>query len=246
MPRRACGCAAIASYALIHDRTIASRVDDSVVRVMAGEPRLLRRARGYAPAPVRLPERHGDGAGRAGVRRRAEGDVLPGQGRRGDPLPAPGRSRRTPRLSTITAATSRFTPSCSTTSRRRSSPTATPNIFRPSSRAARAAATACRSIEVQHHHAHVAACLAENSLSARRARPCSESSSTASAAATTARSGAGSSCSRTIAATERLGALQAGRHAGGAQAVREPWRNLYAHLMAEMGWAAFVDEFRRT
>jgi hydrogenase maturation protein HypF len=30
---------------------------------------------------------------------------------------------------------------------------------------------------------------------------------------------------------------------GGAQAVREPWRNLYAHLMAEMGWVRFTMNF---
>jgi len=30
---------------------------------------------------------------------------------------------------------------------------------------------------------------------------------------------------------------------GGAQAAREPWRNLYAHLMAGMGWAAFAMKF---
>jgi hydrogenase maturation protein HypF len=30
---------------------------------------------------------------------------------------------------------------------------------------------------------------------------------------------------------------------GGAQAVREPWRNLYAHLVAAMGWADFARNF---
>jgi hydrogenase maturation protein HypF len=30
---------------------------------------------------------------------------------------------------------------------------------------------------------------------------------------------------------------------GGAQAAREPWRNLYAHLMAEMGWPSFAMNF---
>jgi len=30
---------------------------------------------------------------------------------------------------------------------------------------------------------------------------------------------------------------------GGASAVREPWRNLYAHLMAEMGWAHLAMNF---
>ncbi len=37
---------------LLHNRPIARPVDDSVVRVVAGRPMLLRRARGYAPLPV--------------------------------------------------------------------------------------------------------------------------------------------------------------------------------------------------
>jgi len=46
---------AIADYGLFHNRDIVNRLDDSVVRVMFGKPRLIRRARGYAPAPVKLP-----------------------------------------------------------------------------------------------------------------------------------------------------------------------------------------------
>ena len=46
---------AIADAFLLHDRDIARRVDDSVVRVAAGAVRMLRRARGYAPAPLPLP-----------------------------------------------------------------------------------------------------------------------------------------------------------------------------------------------
>ena len=42
---------------------------------------------------------------------------------------------------------------------------------------------------------------------------------------------------------ERLGAFKPVAMLGGAQAVREPWRNLYAHLMAEMGWAEFSTNF---
>lgn len=44
----------LADRVLLHDREIVNRVDDSVLRVMAGEPRLMRRASGYAPAPLRL------------------------------------------------------------------------------------------------------------------------------------------------------------------------------------------------
>lgn len=47
--------AAIADAFLLHDREIVARYDDSVVRVAAGAPLLLRRARGYAPLPVPLP-----------------------------------------------------------------------------------------------------------------------------------------------------------------------------------------------
>ncbi len=48
---------AIADLFLMHDRPIARHADDSVAFVLAGEPRLLRRARGYAPAPIRLARR---------------------------------------------------------------------------------------------------------------------------------------------------------------------------------------------
>ena len=44
----------IADYFLLHDRRIHMRTDDSVARVHAGKEMILRRARGYAPAPVRV------------------------------------------------------------------------------------------------------------------------------------------------------------------------------------------------
>jgi len=40
---------------LLHDREIISRCDDSVVRVAGGHEVLMRRARGHAPVPLRLP-----------------------------------------------------------------------------------------------------------------------------------------------------------------------------------------------
>ncbi len=45
----------IADLFLGHDREIALRNDDSLCTHLAGEARVLRRARGYAPMPVRLP-----------------------------------------------------------------------------------------------------------------------------------------------------------------------------------------------
>jgi hydrogenase maturation protein HypF len=42
----------IADLFLVHDRPIVRPVDDSVAQVVCGEPQILRRGRGYAPAPV--------------------------------------------------------------------------------------------------------------------------------------------------------------------------------------------------
>ncbi len=49
----------IADLFLIHNRPIAHRNDDSIVRVIGGKPVVLRRARGYAPLPLK-----GDFAGK--------------------------------------------------------------------------------------------------------------------------------------------------------------------------------------
>jgi hydrogenase maturation protein HypF len=49
----------IASVFLVHNRPIVRAVDDSVVRVMMGREMVLRRARGYAPLPVLLREEAG-------------------------------------------------------------------------------------------------------------------------------------------------------------------------------------------
>lgn len=45
----------IADVFLLHDREIESPVDDSVTRVTAAGATMIRRARGYAPIPVKLP-----------------------------------------------------------------------------------------------------------------------------------------------------------------------------------------------
>lgn len=47
--------AGIADYWLFHDRVIVNRLDDSVVRQMEGQIRVLRRARGYCPTSSVLP-----------------------------------------------------------------------------------------------------------------------------------------------------------------------------------------------
>jgi hydrogenase maturation protein HypF len=46
--------AGIADLVILHDREIVARCDDSVARLIAGTPTLLRRSRGYVPRPVRV------------------------------------------------------------------------------------------------------------------------------------------------------------------------------------------------
>jgi hydrogenase maturation protein HypF len=50
---------AIADYLLLHDRRIRMRADDSVARVHDGREVILRRSRGYAPAPVAVAFKFG-------------------------------------------------------------------------------------------------------------------------------------------------------------------------------------------
>ncbi len=97
-------------------------------------------------------------------------------------------------------------------------------------------------IEVQHHHAHIAACLAENNR-ALDAGP----------VLGIAMDGLGLGDDGTVWGGEflladyrgyrRIGCLKPVALPGGAAAIREPWRNAYAHLMAEMGWAEFAMNF---
>ena len=50
------GVRGLADFVLSHDRPIAMRADDSVVKVAAGAPLFVRRARGYVPYPQPVPE----------------------------------------------------------------------------------------------------------------------------------------------------------------------------------------------
>ncbi len=46
----------IADWFLVHNRPIVRHVDDSIVRIVAGREMVLRRARGYAPLPLPVPQ----------------------------------------------------------------------------------------------------------------------------------------------------------------------------------------------
>jgi hydrogenase maturation protein HypF len=55
------GLGSIADLFLVHNRPIVRHMDDSIARIMAGREMMLRRARGYAPLPVTIKSKPRDG-----------------------------------------------------------------------------------------------------------------------------------------------------------------------------------------
>ena len=154
----------IADYFLMHDRDIARRVDDSIVRIIGGKPRIMRRARGYAPAPMRAA------GGLRAPHHRSLPWVVNSRARSACCATARPSCRttwaiwRTPRPSPTTHSRSRRISDCSSTCRRSSPSIAIPSICPPSSGAIWPRGRRPDLAEVQHHHAHIAACLAENGI----------------------------------------------------------------------------------
>jgi hydrogenase maturation protein HypF len=231
----------IADFALVHNREIASRVDDSVVRVMAGRARVLRRARGFSPAPIALP---------------------PGFETAPALLAFGGELKATFCLvkdgAAILSQHQGDLEDAATFDDYRKNRTLYRTLFdhdpvalvvdsHPdylSSKHARADAneTSRELIEVQHHHAHVAACLAENQV-ALDAPPVLGIVLDGLGWGDDGTLWGGEFLLADYRHCERLGTFKPVAMPGGASAVREPWRNLYAHLMAELGWAEFTMNF---
>jgi hydrogenase maturation protein HypF len=220
----------VASFALTHDRAIANRVDDSVVRIMRGRSRVLRRARGYAPAPLRLPRGfdHAPDLLAMGGELKAtfclvkDGAAILSQ-HQGDLENAATFDDYRKNLRLYQSLFD-HAPSAIVIDRH-------PEYLASKLGRAEAERRGLSLIEVQHHHAHIAACLAENG------RPLD-----APPALGIALDGLGFGDDGAIwggeflladyFGYERLARLKPVAMPGGPQAMREPWRNLYAHLKA--------------
>jgi hydrogenase maturation protein HypF len=233
--------AAIAPFALLHDRDILNRVDDSVVRLAAGAIRVLRRSRGYTPAPIRLP---------AGFEAASEVLATGGDLKSAFCIVKAGNAVLSPHIGDLDDAQT-------VDDFRRSaglfrdmlaaSPRAIVCDRHPTYRStalARKMASAERLplIEVQHHHAHVASCLAENGWPLA-GPPVLGIALDGLGYGENGDIWGGEFLLADYAAFNRLGTFKPVVMLGGDKASREPWRNLYAHLMAEMGWASFSMNF---
>lgn len=154
----------IADLFLVHDRPIERQVDDSVVRVMADRVQIVRRARGYAPFPVEL---------QFDLRNSESGTVLAVGGHLKNTIAVNSGSN---------AFISQHIGDLSTEEAYRAFEKVTADLKRlydvspgtivhdlhPDYLSTQYAAKADgRKLAVQHHLAHVAACMAENKLEGR-------------------------------------------------------------------------------
>ncbi|MHB8079686.1 MAG: carbamoyltransferase HypF [Candidatus Krumholzibacteriia bacterium] len=150
--------APLADALLGHDRPIHVRCDDSVAAVWRDAPYLFRRARGYAPLPVALPF---DVPPLLAAGAELKNTFCLGRDRRAYPSHHIGDLADWETLQSYEAAVAHYERLF------RVAPEAFAHDLHPDYQAtryaaARAAAAGRPAIAVQHHHAHIAACLADN------------------------------------------------------------------------------------
>jgi len=234
----------IADHFLLHDRDIARRVDDSVVRVMGGAVRVLRRARGYAPAPLALPRGFEaappllamGGELKSTFALLRDGEAVLSH-HMGDLENAPSFLDYRRSIEQYRALFAHI-PSAIAMDRH-------PDYLSTKHGRDLAAQVGLPVIEVQHHHAHLAACLAENGVKLDTGPVLG-----------IVLDGLGWGDDGTIWGGEflhgdylgfhRLACLKPVAMPGGAQAIREPWRNTYAQIVAALGWRGFVATYGDT
>jgi hydrogenase maturation protein HypF len=146
--------AGIADLFLVHDRPIIRPIDDSVARVVCGEAQILRRGRGYAPAPIA-------GAGMPGGIL-----ALGGHLKTTVALTRPGEvviSQHIGDLETAAARAVHASIAADTTRLFAAKPRLAVRDLHPDYATSRAAeAMGLPVVSVPHHLAHVAACMAEH------------------------------------------------------------------------------------
>jgi hydrogenase maturation protein HypF len=215
---------AIADLFLLHDRPIASRCDDSVARVIAGRRLVMRRARGFVPRPVRLAR----GARRPvlGVGAQLKNACCLVRGDEAVLGPHVGDLDGLDTYGAFEAAIARLQDFLALR------PEALACDLHPlylSTRWARdrTAADKLPLVEVQHHHAHAVAAMAEHGLPG----PVLALAWDGTGLGTDGAAWGGELLLAERGRFERLATFRPIRLAGGDRAIREPWRIALAALL---------------
>ncbi|MBP9092494.1 carbamoyltransferase HypF [bacterium] len=239
----------IADFFLLHDRVIVNRLDDSVVRAQenAGTTtsEILRRARGYAPSPIKLP---------LGFESAAEILALGAELKNTFCLLQNNCAIVSQHMGDLEEAKTfsdflknlQLYQDCF-----QFKPKRIAIDFHPEYLSSKLGEKLANKTEieteivvdkVQHHHAHIASCLADNGWP-RESGP----------VLGVALDGLGFGLDDTYwggeflladyCSFERLATFKPVAMLGGAQAMREPWRNAYAHIVAALGWQNYIEQF---
>lgn len=224
----------IADYFVLHDRNIVNRLDDSVLRIMAGQRRMLRRARGFTPEAVALP---------AGFESCDGILALGGELKNSFCLLKAGQAIVSQHIGDLEDVATQqdyrdtialyqrlfgFGAQCVAVDLH-------PGYLSTQYGQQRAMESNLPLIAVQHHHAHIAACLAEHGF-ARDSSPVLGVVFDGLGMGMDNQLWGGEFLLADYAGFSRLAYLQPIAMPGGVQAIREPWRNAYAQLIHYFDW----------
>lgn len=210
---------------LLHDRQIHVRVDDSVVRSRAGgRPQMVRRARGWVPQPLRLPVEAAHPVLAVGAQQKSTVALV--RGRSAVVSQHLGDLGSWPASVAFEQAVRHLIDLSGV------EPELIAHDLHPDYRAtAWAAASGLPLLGVQHHHAHVAACLAEHGVTG----PVVGVAFDGVGLGTDGTMWGGEFMLAYLTGFTRLGHLAPVPLPGGDAAVREPWRMALAWLDRSLG-----------
>ncbi len=231
----------IAELFLLHNRPIENRIDDSVVREMGGQIRVLRRARGYAPGHITLPagfDNHPPLLAFGGELKSTfcllkNGHAILSQ-HMGDLEDARTFDDYQKNLSLYLELYAHQAEALAVDKH--------PEYLSTKLGIDWAEKKNLPLIQVQHHHAHIAACMLDNNIGLDEGPVIG-----------VAFDGLGFGDDGTLWGGEflladyqqykRLAHLKQVALPGAAQAMREPWRNTWAQLNASVGWDVFTHDY---
>ncbi|MEM9692721.1 MAG: carbamoyltransferase HypF, partial [Myxococcota bacterium] len=232
----------IGGWFLMHDRPIETRIDDALARVHRGQTRMLRLARGYAPLWIPLPP---------GLPQ-PEGVVLAmgAQWKGSFCLVRKGRVMLSPHVGDLDdfRTAEEFDALLERLLRwHQLEPEVVVMDQHPEYRSsirgrALAEEAEAEQVFVQHHHAHIASCLGDNGWPAD-GPPVLGVALDGLGLGPEGEIWGGEFLLANYAGAERYASLKPVAMIGGDKASREPWRNLYAHLRAELSWAELDAHF---
>ncbi|MBD2385299.1 carbamoyltransferase HypF [Cylindrospermum sp. FACHB-282] len=231
----------IADYFILHNREIVNRVDDSVVRVVGDKLQTVRRARGYAPAPINLPPGFenipqilamGSELKNTFCLLR-DGEAIISQ-HLGD-LENPAALKAYQETLNLYLNLFEHQPEIIAIDKH-------PEYL--SSKLGKELATAnqIKLYSIQHHHAHIAACMAENRIPLDSA-PVLGIAFDGLGYGEDGKIWGGEFLLADYRQFQRLATVKPVAMIGGEQAIYQPWRNTYAQLISAFGWEDLKQKY---